>query len=136
MNERLKIFVNFLIVNLAIKNQADFAANIGIAKSQFSEVLSGKRKITDNLVNKIHNSYPSLNRNWLSTGEGEMLTSVIQNNKNGDNIQGNTITINKQDGEMSDVIKSLVSQLFTSQQQISKNQEQIDRLITLIENKL
>ena len=85
MNERLKIFVNFLIVNLTIKNQADFAANIGIAKSQFSEVLSGKRKITENLVNKIHNSYPSLNKNWLSTGEGEMLTSVIQNNKNGDN---------------------------------------------------
>ena len=136
MNERLKIFVNFLIVNLTIKNQADFAANIGIAKSQFSEVLSGKRKITENLVNKIHNSYPSLNKNWLSTGEGEMLTSVIQNNKNGDNIQGNTITINKKDGEMHDVIMSLVAQLSTNQQQISKNQEQIDRLITLIENKL
>ena len=136
MNERLKIFVNFLIVNLIIKNQADFAAKIGIARSQFSEVLSGKRKITENLVNKIHSSYPFLNKNWLTDGEGDMLGGVVQNNQNGDNINGNSVTIHKQDGEMVDVIRSLVAQLSTNQQQISKNQEQIDRLITLIENKL
>lgn len=129
MNERLKIFVNFLIVNLIVRSQADFASKIGVARSQFSEILSGKRKITEKLVNKIHDLYPSLNKEWLTTGEGEMLIGVFQNNENGDNINGHSVTINKQEGDYIDIIKSLTTQL-------TKSQEQMDRLITIIENKL
>ena len=129
MNERLKIFVNFLIVNLIVRSQADFASKIGVARSQFSEILSGKRKITEKLVNKIHDLYPNLNKEWLTTGEGEMLIGVIQNNENGDNINGHSVTINKQEGDYLDIIKSLTAQL-------TKSQEQMDRLITIIENKL
>lgn len=136
MNERLKIFINSLIVNLRVKSQADFASKIGIARSQLSEILSGKRKVTESLVNKIHSSYPYLNKEWLTNGEGEMMIGVIQNNENGDNINGHSVTINKTEGDYLELIKSLTAQLAVSQQQVSVSQEQMNRLITIIENKL
>ena len=136
MNERLKIFINSLIVNLRVKSQADFASKIGIARSQLSEILSGKRKVTESLVNKIHSSYPYLNKEWLTNGEGEMIIGVIQNNENGDNINGHSVTINKTEGDYLELIKSLTAQLAVSQQQVSVSQEQMNRLITIIENKL
>ena len=136
MNERLKIFINSLIVNLIVKNQADFALKIGIARSQLSEILSGKRKVTESLVNKIHSLYPHLNKEWLINGDGEMMVGVIQNNENGDNINGHSVTINKTEGDYLEIIKSLTAQLVVSQQQVSVSQEQMNRLITIIENKL
>ena len=136
MNERLKIFINSRIVNLRVKSQADFASKIGIARSQLSEILSGKRKVTESLVNKIHSSYPYLNKEWLTNGEGEMMIGVIQNNENGDNINGHSVTINKTEGDYLELIKSLTAQLAVSQQQVSVSQEQMNRLITIIENKL
>lgn len=136
MNERLKIFINSLIVNLRVKSQADFASKIGIARSQLSEILSEKRKVTESLVNKIHSSYPYLNKEWLTNGEGEMMIGVIQNNENGDNINGHSVTINKTEGDYLELIKSLTAQLAVSQQQVSVSQEQMNRLITIIENKL
>lgn len=136
MNERLKIFINSLIVNLIVKNQADFALKIGIARSQLSEILSGKRKVTESLVNKIHNLYPHLNKEWLINGDGEMMVGIIQNNENGDNINGHSVTINKTEGNYLEIIKSLTAQLTVSQQQVSVSQEQMNRLITIIENKL
>lgn len=81
-------------------------------------------------LNNVLKEFPELNRDWLLYGEGEMLvTPVVQNNKNGDNIQGASVTIHKAEGDYLDIIKGLTSQL-------SKSQEQIDRLITIIENKL
>ena len=88
-------------------------------------------------LNNVLKEFPELNRDWLLYGEGEMLvTPVAQNNKNGDNIQGASVTIHKAEGDYLDIIKGLTSQLSKSQEQVSKSQEQIDRLITIIENKL
>lgn len=88
-------------------------------------------------LNNVLKEFPELNREWLLYGEGEMLvTPVVQNNKNGDNIQGASVTIHKAEGDYLEIIKGLTSQLSKSQEQVSKSQEQIDRLITIIENKL
>lgn len=88
-------------------------------------------------LNNVLKEFPELNRDWLLYGEGEMLvTPVVQNNKNGDNIQGASVTIHKAEGDYLEIIKGLTSQLSKSQEQVSKSQEQIDRLITIIENKL
>ena len=137
MNERLKMLINYLTVNLLVKSNADFASKVDIAKSQLSEILGNKRKMPKNLVNKIHTAFPDVNINWLTEGQGEMFgNSVIQNNKNGDNIQGASVTIHKAEGDYLEIIKGLTSQLSKSQEQVSKSQEQIDRLITIIENRL
>lgn len=131
-SERIEELVKYSGLN--IKRLAE---EIGLKTVQtLYDIRNGKHGISKDVANKIKGKYLNINFNWLLTGEGEMLCGIVQNNENGDNIQGNTITIHKKNEEMHDVIMSLVAQLSTNQQQISKNQEQIDRLITLIENKL
>lgn len=72
--------------------------------------------------------FPELNREWLLYGEGEMLNpKVIQNNQNGDNIQGHSVTVNKTEKDYLEIIKR-------QSEQLSKSQEQIDRLLSIIEN--
>lgn len=135
MNERLKIFVNFLIVSLTVKSQADFASQIGIARSQFSEILSGKRKITDKLVNKIHNTYPNLNKEWLFSGKGEMLNNYspqINNSGEFNNSGDINNTINTGEVKAEDFFK-LTSKMLS---QIDMVLEQANRILTIIEKKL
>ena len=77
----------------------------------------------------IQRAFPDLNSNWLLTGEGEMLNpSVVQNNQNGDNIHGQSVTVNKTETDYIAIIKM-------QSEQLSKSQEQIDRLLTLLERK-
>lgn len=131
-SERINELVKYS--GLSIKRLAE---EIGLKTFQtLYDIKNGKHGISKDVANKIKGRYLNINLSWLLTGEGEMLSGVVQNNQNGDNIQGNSITINKRDGDAHDMIMSLITQLSTNQQQISKNQEQIDRLITLIENKL
>ena len=68
-----------------------------------------------------------LSVNWLLTGEGSVTNDgVVQNNQNGDNIQGHSVTVNKTEKEYIEIIKRQAEQL-------SKSQEQIDRLLSIIE---
>lgn len=95
-----------------------------------------KGSVGSDKIEDIIKAYPQLNRVWLLSGEGQMLSSsVIQNNKNGDNIQGHSVTVNKTEADYIAIIKLQAEQLSKSQVQISKSQEQIDRLLTLLENK-
>lgn len=82
MNERLKMFVNYLILNLKVKSNAELATKLGIAKSQFSEILTGKRKVSTVLVNEIHKMFPELNKDWLATGTGEMVEGLMMPQSN------------------------------------------------------
>ena len=78
-------------------------------------------------LSAILSAYPDLNRVWLLTGEGNMTNDdIIQNNKNGDNIQGHSVTVNKTEKEYLEIIRR-------QSEQISKSQDQIDRLLTIIE---
>lgn len=115
-----------------------FIKHKGITVKKFEElcglsngyVSSMRKGYGDDKLNNVLKVFPELNRDWLIYGEGEMLSgAIIQNNQNGDNIQGTSVTINKQEGDYLDIIKSLTTQL-------TKSQEQMDRLITIIENKL
>ena len=74
----------------------------------------------------ILNAFPSLNREWLLYGEGEMLKAgVYQYNQNGDNLNDQSVTIHKSD--------ELLKILKTQSAQLAKSQEQIDRLLAIIE---
>ncbi|WP_281513361.1 hypothetical protein [Bacteroides acidifaciens] len=108
----------------------------GITVKKFEELcglsngyISSMRKGfgTDKL-NNVLTMFPELNREWLLYGEGEMLNpKVIQNNQNGDNIQGHSVTVNKTEKDYLEIIKR-------QSEQLSKSQEQIDRLLSIIEN--
>lgn len=71
-------------------NNTDFGDIIGKSKSQVSEMLSGKRPISERTVHLIASKFPNLNTSWLLTGEGEMLKSGTIIQKIGDNSAHNT----------------------------------------------
>ena len=65
-----------------------------------------------------------ISETWLLTGKGEMVIgTVVQNNQNGNNIHGNTVNYQ---GENS--TEKLIEML-------KKKDEQIDRLLNLLERK-
>ena len=141
MNEvdRLKMLVRHLIRAGVAADQKTLGKLLGYEnESYFSQIINHKVPTPKDFLDKLKSLDDSINTIWITTGEGNMLNTqnTTQINTSGDNIQGNSITINKRDGDAHDMIMSLIAQLSTNQQQISKNQEQIDRLITLIENKL
>ncbi|MCQ2299762.1 MAG: helix-turn-helix domain-containing protein [Bacteroidales bacterium] len=56
--------------------QQEVADTCGFNKSFVSELFSGKRTIGYETADKIVNAFPELNRQWLLTGEGEMLRAT------------------------------------------------------------
>lgn len=53
-----------------------FADACGIPRPSFSQLLRGRnRKVSDEVIAKIHESFPQLSILWLMFGEGEMVTS-------------------------------------------------------------
>lgn len=108
----------------------------GITVKKFEELcglsngyISSMRKgFGSDKLNNVLTMFPELNREWLLYGEGEMLNPKgIQNNQNGDNIQGHSVTVNKTEKDYLEIIKR-------QSEQLSKSQEQIDRLLSIIEN--
>lgn len=76
MNQRLKDLIDELKRQRKILNQAELAQIAGISRTQFSELVTGKRKISDKAIHKIASSFPEINEDWLLTGEGDMLNYV------------------------------------------------------------
>jgi hypothetical protein len=118
------------------KRLCEFLVYLGIGQNKFEENVGLSRgfvnKLTGNLtlktLDKILAKYPELNEDWLKTGEGKMLRPIVnQNNVEGDNIQGHNFTVNKSQ------VDKLIDMLSAKDEQISKSQEQIDRLIGVIE---
>lgn len=66
---RLKSFINFSGVPVT-----QFADNCRIPRPTLSQLLNGRnKKVSDELIGKIHEAYPQLSVLWLMFGEGEML---------------------------------------------------------------
>lgn len=68
--ERLKYIRKTL--NLTQKN---FAKEIGMSRSGYSQIETGDRPISDRLIKSICMAF-NVNENWLRTGEGEMFIKV------------------------------------------------------------
>lgn len=65
----------FLEISEITKSQ--FADNCEIPRPTASQILSGRnKKISDDIIGKIHSVYPDLSISWLMFGEGEMLISA------------------------------------------------------------
>lgn len=77
-----------LIYHLGIQDST-FAEEIGVYKSDMSKYLSGKRKVTYELLGKIAVRYKQINSAWLLMGVGDMLTDKESNSNS------TTITVNR-----------------------------------------
>lgn len=86
--QRLIEFIEHLSMTVGAFEKSCGLSN-GCLRNNHSGVLSTKTK------EKIKAAFPELNMFWLTTGVGEMYNkpnAVIQNNVNGDNYQGCTVT--------------------------------------------
>ena len=95
-----------------------FQASIGVSASYIQNIAN---TISLDVLRRIEQEYPELNTEWLLSGNGEMIRAgYIANAKNGRTaVAGNGNTINEEAGEFFQLLK--------------KKDEQIDRLLTIIE---
>lgn len=80
MNQRFKEITNELKNQRRIYSDADLARILGISRGEMSNVMSGKRPVSKRIVDNMSTHFPEINKNWLQTGEGEMIKSsdIIQ----------------------------------------------------------
>jgi transcriptional regulator with XRE-family HTH domain len=80
-----------------------FMANSGISNSQFadtcdiprptlSQLLNGRnKKVSDEVIAKIHRAYPTLNIMWLLFGDGEMILSNGESQQEDDKMSAEAV---------------------------------------------
>lgn len=67
MNERERVEMIMRCYNLT---PSQFADKSGIQRASVSHILSGRNKLSLDIVLKIHDSFPSVDLEWLMTGSG------------------------------------------------------------------
>ena len=108
--------------------QHKFAIMAGISPANFLRMLQGKQNITERTIDKICTGH-GLNKDWLLTGEGDMFTGthIEQHHNQAAAIGGDAITTDAR------TVEALIKMVETRDRQLEKSQQQIDRLITLLE---
>jgi hypothetical protein len=133
VKDRVREFVKFEGITMS---QFERMCGLSVGYVNAMRVSFGK-----NYLNNVLKQFPKLNREWLLYGEGEMLKSgnfsqnqekVTQNNENGDNIQGQNVTVQSNTQTNVDEFLAIIKQ---QANQLTKSQEQIDRLISIIEKR-
>lgn len=131
--ERLKIAYDFLRSRGVVHTQKDVASIMEATQQNVSAALKGKEGVlTDNFLRRFNLAFGDpFNIDWLINGNGEMLAHPISQNAKGDNntqIAGNGNNVN-----MSTIDKAL-DEISEQRKLVAKSQEQIDRLLSIIEN--
>lgn len=75
MENRFKTSVDYLKEHRRIFNASDLAKITGKQKSYISELLSGKRTLSEQFVLKYTQCFPEISSMWLLEGKGEMIES-------------------------------------------------------------
>lgn len=129
VKERLIAYIRYLGIG-----QRKFETSCGLANGYVNNI---RKSITPQKLQIIAQQYPELNTGWLITGEGDMLrAAVIQ--RTGD-IGGDASNVNvyNSSSALNKALDNLAEQIEltkNAQRQTDKAQEQIDRLIGIIEN--
>ena len=114
-------------------NPKSFSEKIGLDRPQaIYDIQKGKTKnISPNMADKIVSAFPEINRTWLLTGEGEMLnpTPGITQHQNGGSNNSQTVTMGQAD------VGRFLDEIAAQRRMTEKAQEQIDRLLTLLEGR-
>lgn len=101
-------------------SQSEIAERFKVSKASINALFTGKRAFGKKQAEKFEKEF-GISKSWLLTGQGEMLCpNISQENVSGPNVVGES-TVNNNITE--DFIKLL-----------QKKDEQIDRLLTLLEN--
>ena len=136
MNQRLKVLIFELRKRKRVYSQAEFAEIVGISRTQFSEIVTGKRRLSDKAIHKIISAIPEINEEWLRTGEGEIFKSQTSTATNGAvSINGEEITDNNIQVNTDATIAQLIAEVAAQRRVTEKVLEQNSELIAIIAGK-
>lgn len=121
MNQRLRDVQNFLVSQGKIRNQSEFGKAMGKSRSQLSEYMCGRRRVTRDLAYTVNEYFPEIDPLFLMDAEHtQMLVSST-------NVQGNHNVVNNGHNQ------TVGADAASLQRIIEKQQAQIDRLLGIIE---
>ena len=107
---------------LNFQNFSEMAAALGITAQTFTDIKKGKHGISKALAEKIHAYDDRISVAWLLTGDGDTMV-VGDGNVTGNNNQVNTDA----------ALVRAIDEIGEQRKLVSKSQEQIDRLLQIIE---
>ena len=136
MNQRLKEIADELKSQRKVYSYADLARILDIPRGDFSQMMSGKRKVSKRCVSSLIARFPEISEEWLLTGKGEMLksqTSTAESGAvsiNGEEIKENNIQVNTDE-----TIAKLIAEVAAQRRVTEKVLEQNSELIAIIAGK-
>lgn len=158
--KRLREAFNYVRGKGLIHTQKDLSVRMQASEANVSKALKGEEQIlTDSFLRRFNTAFDNIfNSQWLLMGEGDMFdkdisisqtidtnTGVITNNIGGeDNSHSTTNTTNNTTNNYAECEKAANSskllgmaleEIAEQRKLVAKAQGQIDRLITLLENK-
>ena len=71
--QRVSDVVDFLIYSKVALDKKDLSQKLGYNASSFSQIVNGRVSVSEKFIEKLSAFAPNINKNWLLTGEGEML---------------------------------------------------------------
>ena len=116
-----------MVTSGMILSQKDLGAKMGYAnESTISQIINGKVKEPKDFIDRLASFIPDLNKGWLETGEGAMLNSdgFTHPESIPINHEGKTSCIRE---------REFLDEIAAQRKLLEKSQEQIDRLISIIE---
>ena len=145
--DRYKILIRYMINEGIVRSQKDLGVKMGYSQeTTISQTINGKVKQPNDFIERLKVFVPKLNGDWIEHGTGEMLITdgSGQNfhgdiNGNDNKFSGRDMTINTPCTsciDMDKVFNEISAQrklTEEAQAQTRKSQEQIDRLLTIIE---
>lgn len=107
----------------------DFERACGLSNGYVHKIKNsvGKRGLLD-----IQRKFPELNTDWLLTGEGEMLNDTSSYIANSDH-HGTSVAGNGNNVNTTSALEKALESLMEQQRLTAKAQEQVDRLLSLME---
>ena len=137
--DRYKILIRHAISEGIIQSQKDLGQMLGyMNESYFSQIINGKVQEPKDFIGKLCDIIPELNSDWLSTGEGDMLREQSGQG----NINIHRSSLNNSPINSTATVEAFLSELGAQRrltektiEQVSRSQDQIDRLITLLEQR-
>lgn len=122
-------FIQYLDYKGITENKA--TQDCGLAQGLLHQAKSGKSDLGAKSVEKILIVYQDLDKDWLLTGNGEMLKDPTVFNRTGANSTNISRSYNHVNN--SDTLNKAMDEIAEQRQLVKKSQEQIDRLISIIE---
>lgn len=118
VKERLMSYLKFKKIS-----QAEFGRTIGVSSAYVASI---RKSIDKDKLSLIRGAFPDLDLDWLLFGTGDMLVAAPI-------VTGDRNNVNNGHDQHVSTDAGLVAALREAQAQTSKSQQQIDRLLTIIE---